>query len=354
VPSTLNYFITIPLIIFFTFVPGHYAHAIQPETVQAAEVLPKALRIRALAEIGLPHTHRVSAATSWDESILAAEEIVFEAGSLLTFSRKAISQGEVFLVARRLVIEGVMPTPAAAGTRTASHLPVVTWERLPLASSVPPMRVEAGRGRPGVEEGEPGGAGENGQDGNPGYAGADAPTLYVFVKEVVGPGLFLDFQGQAGGPGGVGQKGGEGGPGGPGSPAVQSLFECSRGPGLGGAGGGGGSGGPGGPGGQGGAGGMIVIVSVANLQISVLQLLKPVVNGGEGGVGGEGGQGGSGGRGGPEGAAQKPFCQSSGQTGTNGQPGAIGLRGRQGSLGEAGKLRLAILTNGQMERILGQ
>lgn len=252
-------------------------------------------------------------------AVLAAEEVVFEEGSILSISANPSIDGAVYIIADKIVVR---------------NQAMVTWDRdLPIDAPAP--RAKAPGGSFGRGEGEPGWRGVDGEPGNLGFDGAPAPSLFVIAREI-GPGrLVVDLRGQDGGPGGMGQDGGDGGHGGSGRSASASILSCKSMGGAGGRGGDGGNGGAGGSGGQGGAGGDLYLLTSETASI---ENLRVHASGGQGGAGGLPGSGGQPGRGGNGGKSIGGVCGGfQAPSGPSGKPGSSGpVPGKNGSAGVDG------------------
>jgi hypothetical protein len=238
--------------------------------------------------------------------VIPVRELKFAPGSRLVFRGEAFAKAnEVVILAKRITVQG-------------QERAVITWSRGPTPLPSPPPRGTAVPGAAGTGEGLAGTPGADGEDGNPGYRGADAPTVYIVVGSVEGPGIDIDVRGGEGGIGGKGQNGGTGGNGTPGvrgqSVAIRipsaphgfpptmgtsDVFTtCARPPGPGGSGGGGGKAGNGGIGGVGGRGGSVLLVV---LDRSASTFFRVLADGGKGGSGGPPGEPGAKGKPGPPG-----------------------------------------------------
>ncbi len=313
------------------------------KALAAPEVFAKAEVVRSMASWGA-RTYVVQGRGTrvFPDPVLAAEQIVFEPGSRLEFESGGGfggDRGERYIAARTIrVLPGTPP-------------PIITWRRGGDSSFLPLPVGKAAPGPIGAREGADGGRGDTGQIGNPGYPGRSAPTLYMFVGQVVGGPLLVDLQGMDGQVGGVGQIGGDGGIGGTGSASVASPFDCRSAGGNGGRGGQGGAGGQGGTGGRGGNGGQLVIVSTEPGLKVALAALTVKVDPGRGGPGGSGGHGGEGGPGG-QGGSGSGFCKG-GEPGPTGEAGPSGPPGETGPDGAPGVLASTIFTAQQLNKALG-
>ena len=207
----------------------------------------------------------------------AACEIILPAGTLVVIQPPT---SRLVLMAERM---------------TVGDSVTITWARPPRQVAAPGTNgtISAtgatGSGpATGGATGESGGAGGNGA---PGWLGASAPSLEIWVLDVSQT-IWVDLAGQNGGQGGPGGKGGQGGRGGDGSPEQYGLLGfCAAGVGSGGPGGLGGQGGEGGPGGPGGAGGDLQLFAPDSEILTFLQSAVIELAPGEGGPGGERGAG---------------------------------------------------------------
>ncbi len=268
---------------------------------------------------------------------IAASKIIFAPGSRLVVSLgESSSSPDIFLLAKKIQVNPGEPA-------------LLTWKRSQARELMPTSHTNAAPGAPGASEGGNGGTGAPGAQGIDGYPGLDAPSLVMFVGEIVGGTLYIDLRGQDGGPGGQGQTGGVGGIGGPGRSAVSSIFDCRAAGGTGGKGGDGGRGGKGGAGGRGGVGGSLVLIGEEGSVERSQRLLKPQLAGGGGGLPGAPGRGGQAGPGGYPGQVSG-FCGggSPGLSGTAGTEGEIGETVQQG---EAGTFLVTSLVSRQINRI---
>lgn len=253
--------------------------------------------------------------------VLVADEIHFHSGSSLVLANVPDGAQGVFIITKRLYIEG----PSE-----------ITWRPI-VPMGVPPPRARAADGAFGRADGEAGGPGAPGESGNVGFNGRSAPNLLIVALKIEGSGLKISLNGQAGGPGGAGQDGGFGGQGANGASAASSLFSCKTGPGPGGDAGDGGKGGPGGKGGNGGDGGQVVVLSSDETWVDKIKVYNAGGSPGEPGLPGHGGDAGSPGLGG---IGAPPYCLGAGQIGSKGARGTDGdpTLGRAGSEGLTGAL----------------
>lgn len=232
--------------------------------------------------------YQVDGEKSWASPFVAARRLVFKPNAKLIFDDAVTRMHRnLFVFADEIVSED------------QERLGSVAWTDLAPSTPPPPGYGPAGTNMGGAESAT-GGPGADGPPGFKGEDGANAPSVTLVVKRLLG-GLKVNLRGEDGGPGGQGGTGGAGGQGGYGTPASQSMFECRRGAGDGGPGGRGGNGGVGGSGGHGGNGGTFTLVTDATNAAAVSRLLLVDLSPGAGGAGGLGGAGGVGGPGGPGG-----------------------------------------------------
>jgi hypothetical protein len=312
---------------------------VQPPTkeLEAPQILEAMRLVRSYTSLGLSPSFVVEKQRAWEQSVLAADTIVFGPDSQLVFLGGGGDKANVYIVARRIRVEG-------------NGRAVVTWARPPVLP-VPEVVGKAAPGAIGEQEGAPGRAGATGQPGNPGFPGRSAPTIYIFATQIDGV-LAVDLRGQDGGSGGRGQAGGDGGAGRKGTSGVSSPFDCSRGGGNGGDGGNGGRGGQGGTGGRGGDGGTVIIAGPGASVLGLFDHLELALNGGKGGPGGPGGIPGAAGESG-QGGNGSAFC-GGGNAGRPGAPGPPAPPGATGPDGVAGIPTFTRLTDQQLAAVLGE
>jgi hypothetical protein len=333
-------FIFLILLCLPTAAMSQQAAATQPARARKIEtpVISDALNsvLTFTTKIGTSPLYEVTGDQPFSGQALAADTIVFKPGSQLRFVGGSGDRSNRYIVAQRIIVQG------------STSPPRITWASDDY-QRLPPTLGKAGFGHLSGSEGVKGGSGEPGTLGNPGYAGRNAPTVYVVVGRIQGAPIIVDLRGQDGGTGGQGQAGGDGGPGRSGEAASNSVFGCSRGGGDGGDGGDGGNGGNGGTGGAGGSGGTLIVVGreglVEELSETFLVNLPP----GNPGPGGEPGPKGIGGPPG-EGGSGNGFC-SGGHGGKPGHDGIDGKVGVPGPTGEAGVFAYAPLTFQQMRNL---
>jgi hypothetical protein len=283
----------------------------------------------------------VEKTTPFTQQALPVKELIFKPGSNLFLTGPWGDKSNRYIIAETIRI-------LAGG-----EIPSITWERdaaVPDAPEIGP----APNGYPSGGDGSPGTSGTDGQVGNPGFPGRNAPTLYIFVHNIVvesdnKPALKIDFRGHDGGKGGQGQKGGDGGNGRAGRPGVSSAFDCRSGGQQGGQGGNGGNGGKGGPGGRGGNGGVVIIASLSSTIEDAPHLLSVEMTGGQGGKGGTRGDFGQGGLGGLGGNGSA-YC-SGGVQGPQGKHGDFGSDGDFGKSGAPGVFGVVELSNDKLSSL---
>jgi len=266
-----------------------------------------------------------------DQRLVQTDELVFEAGSELRFSRKALEQGGGRVVIRARVIQC---DPANPGR--------ITWEKpvLPVARSfekAAPGQSFDPTGNGDHATGHWGGNGVAGLGGDAGQRGADGPALELWALRIQGAGPVVNFRGQDGANGGPGQAGGDGGSAEKGNRASVGPFDCRSGAGKGGRGGDGGWGGNGGRGGDGGRGGILTVVGLESVLPVLVDKSRALIAGGAPGTGGPGGSGGARGEQGQGGNGAGIWCRDEhgrthgpGNSGSDGSAGPTGAQGVEG------------------------
>jgi hypothetical protein len=170
--------------------------------IPATQVLEAIRHLTTYSDVGLPAQDTIKGDRYFDQTVLAANVLTFEAGSRLIFRSSVAERAERYVFARTLRSVGT------GGT--------ITWDRERSTRRVAPMVGKAPPGNVGGAVGGGGQRGSNGLPGNPGYPGLSAPTVYLVVNRIEGGPVEVDLRGQDGGDGGKGQTGGDGGFGRPG------------------------------------------------------------------------------------------------------------------------------------------
>lgn len=299
--------------------------------------------IEALSKLGGSPTlfgeYQVDGEKSWASPFITVRRLVFKPNAKLIFDDAVTRMHRnLFIFAEEVTSED------------QERLGSITWADLEPSTPPSPGHGSAGTNMGGVESAT-GGAGADGPPGFNGEDGANAPSITLVVKRLIG-GLKVNLRGEDGGPGGQGGTGGAGGQGGYGTPASQTMFECRRGAGDGGPGGRGGNGGIGGAGGRGGNGGTFTLVTDAEGAAAISRLLLVDLSPGTGGKGGLGGASGTGGPGGPGGADARPWCTGTGSTGGTGAAGTSGAQGPAGNAGSPGDYYFGGLSSGDLGTVL--
>ncbi|MGP4080029.1 IPT/TIG domain-containing protein [Pseudalkalibacillus sp. R45] len=271
-------------------------------------------------------TYRAHSTTTFpiDVAYWVAEEVYLEDNTSVIFK---YPQKYLIILAEKITVgKGVTFTWERPNIQPPPKLAKLKQEQVqPISTKLGGEDVRGADGQAGIK-------------GEPGFDGADAPELEVWVLDLIGHPSF-DLRGQDGTQGGDGQDGQDGGQGGKGRAGIVEGVWCKSGSGAGGNGGNGGTGGNGGDGGGGGHGGKLSLYAPQSVIMNYLQGFYITVDGGKGGHGGNSGGPGAGGHGGPVGDTVKAALQTCGPNNgrSDGKPGKQGLSGSPGNPGIDGE-----------------